>query len=226
MLQNRLRVIVDCIDNAHTVADIGCDHGYVAKSLIDEGRARRVVACDISEKSLEKATQLIKHAGLEQAVETRRGDGLAPLESGEADVLVIAGVGGLLIEKILARDMEKARRARGLVLSPNNNEAKLRRFLAENGFVVTDEKLALEDRRYYQVICAVDGDARPETDDFYYYVGRRLIENKDENLDGFLCKEIARLDGIIENAALAKDTNHVEALRARKKRMAEVLECL
>jgi tRNA (adenine22-N1)-methyltransferase len=226
MLQNRLRVIIDCIDHAHTVADIGCDHGYAAKKLIDENRARRVIACDISEKSLEKAARLVRGAGLEPVVETRRGDGLAPLENGEADVLVIAGVGGLLIEKILTRDLEKAWNASGLVLSPHNNEAKLRRFLMENGFVITDERLALEGRRYYQVICAAGGNAHPEKDDFYYYVGRKLIENKDENLSGFLRKEIARLDGIMKKTALAKDSRHMEELRGRRTRMAEVLQCL
>ena len=54
----RLRSIIDEINNAHTLADIGCDHGKVSVMCLLEKRAQHVIACDISAPSLQKAEKL------------------------------------------------------------------------------------------------------------------------------------------------------------------------
>ena len=46
------------------LADIGCDHGYVAVGAVLSGKVKRAVAIDISEKSLEK-TRLAGMGGVE-----------------------------------------------------------------------------------------------------------------------------------------------------------------
>jgi tRNA (adenine22-N1)-methyltransferase len=226
LLTPRLREIVNQIEGARTVADVGCDHGHVAVALVQEGRAEKVVASDVTSGSLQKAAALVKGSGL-AGVETRLGDGLSVLEAGEADTVVVAGMGGALIERILREGLEKALAVRRLVLSPNRNEAGLRRFLLENGFRITRESLALDRGRYYQVICAGPGYAEPETDAFYYEVGRLLIEGNSPYLRGFLQMKIREAAYIMKRAARGKSTKaYVGGIREKKERMEEVLQCL
>ena len=227
MVSNRLRTIVDLVSGAHVAADIGCDHGYVAKSLLEEHRAKMVIACDISEKSLLKTAKLVAGSGLNGKILIRRGDGLKILGEEEADVIVIAGMGGRRIMYIMENDKKKARYASKLVLAPNRNEKELRKYLLSNGYAIRDERLALEGGRYYQVISASAGVAEPETDEFFYIVGRKLIENGDKNLRGFLRKEITRLETVLSRAYLGKDQKeYAKRLTGLKKKMEEVWACL
>ena len=158
-------------------ADIGCDHGKLAAYLIETGRARRVIACDISAPSLEKAGRL--------GCDTRLGDGLEPLTAGEAQGIVIAGMGGLLISRILEKGREKLAGA-ALVLQPMQNAAELRRFLRENGFRIDEQRLVKEDRRIYCVMRAYEG-GEDCCDEFVYdRVGVRFAG------DGVLYREYVK----------------------------------
>lgn len=221
----RIHTIVGFVKDVQVVADIGCDHGQIAKLLLEQGSAKKVIACDISKPSLEKAKKLAAEAGLALCMETRLGDGLSVLEEAEVDAIVIAGMGGMLIRQILDREPRKAKSAGWLVLSPHRNVLELRKYLAENGYRIEAETLVLEDGRYYPVICAVPGHAAAEQDEFFYGVGRKLIEGKDRHLPGFLKREIAKADKILKSAAQSRNASqYLQEVALRKTKLEEVLE--
>jgi len=116
---DRLTKIFNCIKPSTAVADIGCDHGNLEAMLIRQNRAGRVIATDIKRKSLAKAVGLCRTLGIADLVDFRLGDGLSVLCPGEADTIVIAGMGGILIAEILKNGMETARTA-VLVLCPHS----------------------------------------------------------------------------------------------------------
>lgn len=217
---------MDFVSPCNVAADIGCDHGHVTRALIEEGRAAKVIACDISIPSLEKAKKMAEQNGLDVVVETRWGDGLEPLGTDEAQVIVIAGMGGILVRDILRKSIEKAKNADLLVLCAHRNVTELRRWLCENGFAIVDEALAQEGNRFYQIVCARCGFQVIE-DDFYLEVGRKLIENNDPLLTAFLEMEIAGREGIVAKAVRGKDSGEqVEKLKRVVARMKEVVGCL
>lgn len=195
---DRLDEIFSCIKKRGVVADIGCDHGKLEEKLIRTGRAEKVIATDISEKSLEKAIAACSSPACSGRVDFRRGDGLTVLKEGEADVIVIAGMGGTLIANIIKEGMETAGRA-DFVLCPHSHEGKLRRFLLENGFSIYAESLAMEEGRYYQIICAkFDGLPRREDDGFYYEIGRVLLTGNNPLLCGFLTDKLDKTMKIMQ----------------------------
>ncbi|MDL2237326.1 class I SAM-dependent methyltransferase [Christensenellaceae bacterium OttesenSCG-928-K19] len=227
MLTARLEAIVGYVNGTGVVADIGCDHGYAAQALIEQGRAQKVIACDISEASLDKARKLVESQGLQDCVETRVGNGFSILEKGEADTVIIAGMGGLLIRDMLQAQKEKAAAVEKLVLAPNRSEFELRKYLNENDFEITDEKLVKDNDKYYHVICARPGRVPTEEDEFYFHIGRKLVENKDPILKEYLGQKIQELERILVMAE--KSTNAaqlVEQAAEKKRRMQEVEECL
>ena len=130
-------------------ADIGTDHGFVPVSLVREGIAERAIASDVGKGPLMRAETRIRRAGLSERIECRLGDGLSVLSPGETEVIVIAGMGGMLMVRILSDGLDVAKSARTLILSPHRDAYELRKFLMEQGFQITQETMVKEDGKYY-----------------------------------------------------------------------------
>lgn len=157
-LSNRLQAVARHIPAGCTVADIGTDHGYLAVFLAINDIAPKIIAADRNKGPLSSAEQLIGLLSLENQISTRLGDGLSVLQENEAEVICIAGMGGMTICDILSADLVKARGARRLVLQPQRNVAVVRHFLAKNGFCLVAEDLAEDDGFYYEILVAEPGD--------------------------------------------------------------------
>ena len=118
------------------LADVGCDHGYIPIYLIQKGQIPRAIAMDINQGPLLRAREHIREWGLEDYIETRLSDGVEALKPGEAQCLVIAGMGGPLMEKILTQGENVVKDMKELILQPQSEISHFRRFLAENGYAV------------------------------------------------------------------------------------------
>ena len=81
------------------LADVGCDHGQIGLGFLKEGLCKKALMIDISEPSLNKARRLFREEGYEDQAHFLVGDGLLP--AGEAQGVVIAGMGGKLIVRLL-----------------------------------------------------------------------------------------------------------------------------
>ena len=146
----------EMVTKGSRVADVGCDHAHTGIWLIKNGIASKVIAMDVRKGPLEKATENLKIYGLCGVIETRLSNGLESLQEGEADSIIIAGMGGTLTVEILKNGIRKAAAARELILQPQSDIGLVRRFLRENGFVITDEKMCIEDGKFYNSMRAVN----------------------------------------------------------------------
>lgn len=144
------------------VIDVGTDHGYLPCFLIESGACRAAFACDIAAGPLLAAKEHIAALGLGDKVTAVLSDGLKslPPSAESATDIVIAGMGGELIAKILAEGGDFAKHCR-LILQPNTRVSTLRRWLFENGLEIQAESAVRDGRFIYTVICAVfTGDCR------------------------------------------------------------------
>ncbi len=135
-----------------SVADVGCDHGKLGYYLISTDRAKRVIATDISAPSLKKAEELFYINGVNNRAETRLGDGLKPIDDGEADIIIIAGLGGDVISTILKSAYDEGKRYESYILSPNTHPEKVRRILCEIEQEIVDDAMVKSGGKYYTVI--------------------------------------------------------------------------
>ena len=136
--------------NCHNrVADVGCDHGYISIYLVQSGISASAIAMDVRKGPLTGADSNVRSYGLESSIETRLSDGLKELKEGEADALIIAGMGGKLMMRILEDSDPKALGIRTAILQPQSELSEFRMYLRDKGYSILDERVVLEDGKYY-----------------------------------------------------------------------------
>ena len=190
-MSDRLKIIAGLITKNKTVADIGTDHGYLPIYLAKEGLAEKIIACDLRQKPLERGKKNAVDLMCAGKIDFRLSDGLEALGSGEADTVVICGMGGFAIQKILVKALEtgKIPAETDFVLSPHTDRESLSRFLFETGFYIQEEILLHEKAAYYILWkCTFDGEKR-SSDDMIHAYGGLLLRRKDEALKSYLIRE-------------------------------------
>ncbi|MBE5780702.1 MAG: SAM-dependent methyltransferase [Clostridiales bacterium] len=149
-MKGRISSIVCLASPCDSIADIGCDHGYIGLQLLKKDKCSETVEVDISEPSLQKAVDLFTEKGISSRARFVVGDGLAPAKG--VDAAIIAGLGGKLIIDLINKDIHIARAMDYLILQPNNSAAELRRYVTEHGFTIIDEAICYENRRHYAIM--------------------------------------------------------------------------
>ena len=119
-LDARLAAIAAFVPHGTVLADIGGDHAYLAATLVMEGVAPRAVVGDLSAGACAAARRTALAQRLTRQIDVRQGDGLSVLAPGEAESIVIAGMGGALIVQILEGAPDVLAGAPTLVLQPMN----------------------------------------------------------------------------------------------------------
>lgn len=230
-LSERLEKIAGFIAPGMRVADIGTDHGYIPIYLIQNGISPYAIAADINKGPLEKMEEnLQKHMGdSREGIIMRHGPGLEVLEPGEVDAVVMAGMGGLLIEDILDKDAELTNSIKAFILQPRNAPDKLRKWLLDNGFLITGEVLARESRFVWEIICASPGFGNKAKEMYFkgnpeqYLVGQHIIQNSDPLLEEFIANKIRVEKEIKDNSAKSQTPEAAIQRRAALERI-QVLE--
>ena len=149
----RQKAIIDFLPHCTCIADIGCDHGKLGAYILLSGLVRKLISCDISAPSLQKARDLARELGLHN-MEFRCGDGMKVLEDGEVDCAIIAGMGGSTILEIIS---QASCRPEHIIVQPMNGIKDLKESLAASGYHIKDETVVKEDKRFYRVLLLEKG---------------------------------------------------------------------
>ena len=156
-ISKRLLLCAEMIPPCLTVADVGTDHGYLGIHLLQAGRCARVIASDLREKPLASARANAAAFAVQERMSFVLSDGLHNFNPGDFDVLVLAGMGGDLIARILADAPWLDGGDSLLILQPQSAANDLRRALAERGWWIERERL-VQDGQFLYAVMAV----RPE----------------------------------------------------------------
>lgn len=222
-LSNRLSALASLVSNGHRLADIGTDHGYIPIYLCQTGIIPSAIAMDIGKGPLQQATAHIKQQGLSNRIRTRLSDGLTALQPGEADTILIAGMGGGLVMKILSQGTHALTGSEELILQPQSEIAQVRAYLRTHGFRILEEEMILEDGKYYPMMKVVQetaSDQREETvqvqvEDAF---GPVLLQKKHPVLKEWLQRELKTVDTVCRQLAAHPENERITI------RMAQVQE--
>ncbi len=160
-LDPRLWTLAQLVRPGARCADVGCDHGYLIAWLCASGKIPGGYACDINSKPLEKAAFTLSQCGVSHQVKTVRCNGLEGVGPGQVEDVVIAGMGGDLIWRILDACPWSRDPSLRFVLQPMTKIHRLRQLLYANGFVLLQERaVAAGEFVYTAMQAAYTGDCR------------------------------------------------------------------
>lgn len=234
MLSPRMQQVADYVVRCGTVADVGCDHGYISIYLLQNGIAEHVIAMDLRNGPLSRAEVNRNNAGLQTRMECRLSDGLDKLSPNEADAVVIAGMGGPLMIDILERGRKNESLCNQLVLQPQSDIPSVRRYLHSIGYRICREAFLIDEGKYYTVIHAEASDilnAKKAADERYektlaqdgaklyseveYIYGKYLLESGNPVLKQYLEEERKQWISIQENLQRQLDRKESAKIRIR-----------
>jgi tRNA (adenine22-N1)-methyltransferase len=222
-LSKRMHAVAAMVTPGGVLADVGTDHGYVPIALLQRQKIRGAIAMDINEGPLARARENIAAAHLEDYIETRLSDGVQAMRPGEADSILIAGMGGELILHILAEGAKICETAGELILQPQSDIRKVREYLREHNYRIIDEDMVCEDGKYYPMMRAI----RVEKDEAWERMneqtratcdlyGPLLLRNGNPVLRRFLVREHGQLTQLLQKLAAQQESDTI------RKRMSEV----
>ena len=191
-LSLRLTAIADMVTEGNRLVDVGCDHGYLPVYLLLNKKIPGAIAMDVRKGPLSRAEEHIKAYNLENYIETRLSDGLAALKPGEGDTLVIAGMGGPLMERILTEGRAVRETFSELILQPQSDIPHFRRFIREEGWEIAKEDMILEEGKFYPMMKVIRGDKKemhPYTKEEEWF-GKLLLKERHPILKQYLKREI------------------------------------
>lgn len=203
-----MKTVAAMVGTGGVLADVGTDHGYIPIALVERQKIKAAIAMDIHAGPLARALKNIKAAHLENSIETRLCDGVSALAPGEADSILIAGMGGELILHILRNGEQVCARASELILQPQSDIRKVREFLREHQYKIIDEDMVCEDGKYYPMMKAVkeeSGDVwmrmNSETKAACDIYGPLLLRNGNPVLRRYLVRQHRQLTGLLQKLA-------------------------
>lgn len=220
-LSFRLKTIAQMITPCPVVADVGCDHGYLAIRLVKTGTAGRVIAMDVAKGPLSRAKANIKRAGYGDRIETRLSDGVARLAPGEANAVVMAGIGGSLMMRLMQKDRQILDTVSELILSPQSEIEQVRIFLAGHSYIIREEQMITDGGKDYVIFRTGHGHMRYEKRCEYKY-GRCLLEKRNPVLQ----KSMERERQMLLNLKQSLEGVDTRGARQRMKEIADDLQCV
>ena len=223
-LSKRLQAVADLVTSGLKVADIGTDHGYIPIYLVEHKKNPSAVAMDINKGPLKKAEENIALHGLGDYIETRLSNGAEKLQCKEVQSIVIAGMGGGLVIRIMEQDKEIFKNVNELILQPQSELWKVRKYLMENDYRIIKEDIVLEDGKFYPMMKVINGRSeRYSTTELNY--GRILLQEKHPVLKQFLEKEYRIKEEIYQNLN-ENHSDNIQRMKELEEELKQIKEAL
>lgn len=178
-LSKRLAAIASLVPEGGGVADVGTDHGFIPVWLCQRGKNFPIFAGDINAEPLERAALTLSEYGTSEEIKLFQSDGLLGFDGSLVSSIVIAGMGGETIISILENAPWTKAPGITIIMQPMTKSPELRRWLFENGYIITSERL-VEDGKIYELFSAVGGKDKTYSPAEFYIGHTELI--KDDKL--------------------------------------------
>ncbi|MBP3871658.1 MAG: SAM-dependent methyltransferase [Faecalicoccus sp.] len=192
-VSTRLQKIQSLVSGT-VLADIGCDHAYIAINSILSGKVNKAYACDIAEGPLNNARTMVHKAGVQDKVILRLQNGIENLPE-DVDCIVIAGMGALTVMNILENGHFYLPKDCSLILSVHKDADKLRLYLSENGYSIEKEYVVKDDGHYYPIVCCRYTTADQKLDESEILYGKNVV--KDDDYQSFIHHEKTKWEAIL-----------------------------
>ena len=141
---NRIEALYSFINEDDKVVDVGCDQAKLGLMLAKRGQ--KSIASDRSENVIDRARHDL---GRNKYIDLRVSDGLDNIYEGEADTLVLAGMGTHTMLEILNKTSLKFKK---IITISNNYHNILREKMNDLNYKVDSELIVEDADKFYNLI--------------------------------------------------------------------------
>ena len=187
-ISDRPATVASLIPVGANLVDIGTDLGYVPIWLLQNQRIASAIAMDVNKGPLARAKENRDKYGFSEVMDLRLSNGFEKLQPGEGDSVLIAGMGGPLMIRIIEEGRKNASSIQTWVLQPQSEIPSVRRYLHEHDFIIVEEIMLKDEGKYYMAMKAVPG-KEASWNRLEYLFGKYLLEQKHSVLKEFIEKE-------------------------------------
>ena len=166
-INERLKKIGDLVEANSVCLDVGCDHALLDIYLVKRNKNIKAIASDIAEGPLEQAKRNIKRERLDGEIEVRLGSGFNTY-SDDIDTIIISGMGGRNIIGICKENPKVLKKVKTIILSPNNYQEDVKRYLCKNGFYISNEEFVRDKKFIYQIIIFSKGKKKYTKKEYFF----------------------------------------------------------
>src|SRR5690625_156672 len=157
-LSKRLATVATFLPSGAFFADIGSDHAYLPCYVCKHDKQARAIAGEVNEGPYNSACETVKAYELNNQIEVRLCDGLHVIDNEQIKQVVIAGMGGSLIAKILEEGRQYLSNVERIIAQPNIGEINVRKWFLENRFLLKEETIVEENGHLYEILVADKGE--------------------------------------------------------------------
>lgn len=170
----RIKTIANFIDHGEKVADVGADHGLLEIYLLAKFTDVRVIAIENKKGPYENLkNNLIAFKNIRLSY----SDGLTAMDR-ETTTIVLAGMGGLNIKKILDVYPLKTKKAKKIIIDAHRDGDIARETIINYSFRIKCEKIVYEQGKYYVISVFEKADKIPEYSKDELCFGYKLYEDE------------------------------------------------
>ena len=211
-MTERLAFIFNEIPDCEIFSDVACDHGYIARAMLEENKCKLAYVSDISAKSLNKAETLLAEFINNGRAQSFVSDGFDNVP--KASVALIAGVGGTLITDMLERASKADKLPETLVLQPMKHCDKVRRVAVGLGYAVVKDFTVKADGQFYDIIVLKKG--KDELTEEETEFGRTNIAERPLAFKEKICVETGKILSYLQSENMNADTRKKMLEKAEK----------
>ena len=211
-ISDRLLACAGFVAPGDRVADIGCDHGYLAIHVLTQGIARSVIAADIGEGPQQSALHNAVKFGVRDKIEFYLSDGVRNIPR-DFDSMVCAGMGGDTMIHILESAPWLRSEKYRLILQCQSKTPMLRQYLSEHGWRIHEESVLRDGRFLYTVMEVVYQPDYPRLTEMEGYFPAALLENPGKDLPAYYRWVVRGLEIATEHQDDAEKKQVLEELR-------------
>ena len=193
-LSKRLQAIHDMLPKGVT-ADVGSDHGKLMIALFKSGKVTKGYAIENKKGPYQRLVKALEKEGLIDDIIPLFSDGIEDLPP-EVKNIVLAGMGGDLIIKILKKHPEKLKLVSTIIVDAHGAVAKVREEISQMGYIIADEKMVKEDDKFYEIIKFIRADIAIYTNEDIEF-GPILRNEKSATFKEKYSERIAEIDNLL-----------------------------
>jgi tRNA (adenine22-N1)-methyltransferase len=211
-LSKRLRALADLVPFNSNVGDIGADHGLLDLFLLEKGQIQKAFMVENKQGPYKRLLEATSSSPYKDKIETSLSDGISQLPS-YVNCVIIAGMGGNLIKKIIVNNVSKMKNVTSLVIDAHDHIEEVLSTLGQLNFALSDDIFLEEEGIFYDVLLfkKVDHQVVYRENELRY--GPLQIKKRSPSWLSYLSKEKDRYQNLLNDSSLPLNKKNEYGLR-------------